>query len=382
MSITLVAIIGALLVLGIAFWKKPALRRWYRNGGQKFVNWKTAVAALLVGGVLAVAGYHYFGVDSTQSVAEAKEEVERKLAPTPKAAEPRATPEPTAKPASSTNETMLAAKPVKKPAPVVKTASAGVFHWRNFGADPFASSREEAMGKREQAFRAMGLSEACVAEAMRVTKTTGSESELRVGDRLDAMLSGKAGAHKNVLVDFPRGIKASTEEWSLTCDGKTYRLVLPEVCYNWSLATGPSRSLGGDECVELTFGAPTGGNVRWGVGSVSGPLPPSSCNAQREGDGPWVAWWGECDWCEPAYGYIRSVLGESAEVPHKYLYPAKESQQTIRFSAAVQSRLVYVCLEDQGGAQSCGVYVRPEDWKGRRVIEIPDTLWRFDAECS
>lgn len=379
MSIWLVVVAGivSVLVLGVAYLTTRHL-------------WKWVLATLVVAWGVTI-GYHIFGVDSiSNDVAEVKESVERKPAPTPETVAPRATPVPEATlapvatpSATPIKQTMLAAEPTKKPAAVVKTARDGVFHWRNFGHDPYASSRDEAMGKREKAFRAMGLSEACVAEAMRVTETKSTESELRIGDRLLAMLSGKAGAHKNVLVDFPRGIKASTEEWSLTCDGTSYRLVLPEVCYNWSLATGPSRSLAGTEpCVEVSFNAPEGSNVRWGIGSTSGPLPPSACNAQRQGDGPWQAWWGECDWCEPAYGYIRGVLGENAQVPHKYLYPTTATRQTLRFSSAVQSRLMYVCLETADGMHSCGVYVRSEDWKGKREIEISDTLWRYDGSCS
>ena len=262
--------------------------------------------------------------------------------------------------------------------PALAPAKDEVFYWKHFNRDPFAKTRDEAMRKRAIAFRAMDISERCVAEAMLVTDASGSAGVLENGDTLAYMLSGKAGVHRNVVVDFVRGIQAKTEEWTLECDGKLYRLILPEVCYNWSLATGPGA------CVEVVFNAPVDGRVRWGVGSINGPLPASDCNAQRQGTGPWLTWdSSKCDWCEPAYGYIRDSLGETAEVPHRFLYDVKQQKQTLRFSKDIWSRVVYLCLE-YDGAHSCSVYVAPGmkdgQWQGRSRVSVPDDKWVWNLQ--
>ena len=136
-----------------------------------------------------------------------------------------------------------------------------------------------------------------------------------------------------------------------------------------------------DKCVELSFGADVGGKVRWGIASSSGPMPPSSCNAQKQDDGPWTAWAGQCDDCVGAIGYIRGILGRAAEIFHKYLYGVTARQQTLRFSTAVWSDVVYICLERKDGKRSCGVYMRPNDWKGRYSVSIPDNSWIGDENC-
>ena len=69
-------------------------------------------------------------------------------------------------------------------------------------------------------------------------------------------------------------------------------------------------------------------------------------------------------------------------MPHRHLYSTKELRQTLRFSDAVQNAVVSVCLEDADGKRTCGVYMRPEDWKSRTQVEIPDPMWKWDdANC-
>jgi hypothetical protein len=156
------------------------------------------------------------------------------------------------------------------------------------------------------------------------------------------------------------------------------------VCFNWSWALAPTIApVAREECVEITFfRAPVGGHVRWGVGTRTGPLPPDACNAQRQGDESWTAWYGECDVCVPALGLIGRFLGGSAQVPHKYLYPVTHEKQTLRFSKAIWQDVVYICLEFQDRTDTCGVYMRPQDWKGRHRVELPDELWRKnDGNC-
>lgn len=136
------------------------------------------------------------------------------------------------------------------------------------------------------------------------------------------------------------------------------------------------------KCVELTFRAPVGGRVRWGVGTTSGPFLKDPCNAQRQGGGSWTEWDGDCDICVPAVGYIQGILGSSAQIRHKHLYGAVHERQTLRFSTAVWTNVVYLCLEYPDGSQTCGVYMRPQDWRGRHHVNVPEELWqRDDGNC-
>ncbi len=260
------------------------------------------------------------------------------------------------------------------------------FAWRYFGVAPYASTRVEAMRTRESAFQKLGLPPAVIALLMKATEKPGEKMRLTVGDRLAAMLSTGGVVHRNVRVDFvapPVSGKmeyaAPAQQWQVSWHGKIYTVILPEICNNWStLIPIPIPTPAPAGCVELTFNAPVGGHIRWGVGSTEGPLPPSKCNAERQGSSAWTAWTGECDVCTPALRYIRSILGSTAEVPHKYLYAVTARTQTLRFSTAIWSRVIYLCLEYPDGSQTCGVYMRPQDWKGRRNVIIPDALWMKD----
>ncbi|MDP3938815.1 MAG: hypothetical protein Q8R92_11880 [Deltaproteobacteria bacterium] len=133
------------------------------------------------------------------------------------------------------------------------------------------------------------------------------------------------------------------------------------------------------DCVEVSFNTRVvGEKVRWGVGTSEGPLPPSECNAQRQGAKPWTAWWGECDICIPPFEYLETRFGGAMQVLHRYLYPVKETRQTLRFSTAVWSRLLYLCLESADGRQTTRIVsVAPKEWQGRHRLEIQDSQWAW-----
>ena len=259
------------------------------------------------------------------------------------------------------------------------------FKWQHFGAAPYATSRDEAIRTRESAFTKLGFPKPVVALLMEATKQPGEKIRLTNGNRLTAMMSKGGVVHRNVLVSFNKPpvsgkmeYAAPAEKWQVSWHGEAYTVFLPEICNNWS-AIEPSRLP--SKCVELTFNAPVGGKVRWGIGTTTGPLPPDVCNAQKQDDGPWTAWYGECDYCIPAIGYIRGVLGDSAQIPHKYLYPVTHTKQTLRFSTEIWTDVVYICLEDASGRQTCGVYMRPQDWKKQYHVDILDELWQYVGKC-
>ncbi|OYV63147.1 MAG: hypothetical protein B7X03_02970, partial [Parcubacteria group bacterium 21-58-10] len=192
------------------------------------------------------------------------------------------------------------------------------FVWRHFGAAPYASSREMAMQTRESAFRKLDLPQPVIVLLMEATQKPGEKIRLTNGDHLSAMLSKGGLVHRNVVVAFVQPpisgkmeYAAPAEQWRVSWQGKIYTVILPEICNNWSALIPASAPA---QCVELTFNAPVGGHVRWGVGSTEGPLPPSRCNAQRQDSSAWTAWMGQCDVCTPALSYIRGILGNTAEV--------------------------------------------------------------------
>lgn len=192
----------------------------------------------------------------------------------------------------------------------------------------------------------------------------------------------KGDTHRYDAVGWHRAFFKGEDVWF---DVNTGEPILAGECGNVvGKPVAPPRAVPPQKkCVELSFDAPVGGYVRWGVGTLAGrSLLADECNAQRQGDGPWVSWYGECDTCIPAIGYIRKTIGGTAQIYQKFLYPVKQVKQTLRFSTEVWANLVYICLEDGGvvagrkiGIHSCGVYMRPQDWQGRYRVEIPDALW-------
>jgi len=116
------------------------------------------------------------------------------------------------------------------------------FHWKHFGVDPFAKTRDEAVAARERVFReAFGFSNACVSAAMQATSgAPNATGHLNVGDKLAVMVSSRYVAHHSTVVDFApvrKGIDyaATVEIWEFDCDGQHKKVGLPEICNNWSL---------------------------------------------------------------------------------------------------------------------------------------------------
>lgn len=116
-----------------------------------------------------------------------------------------------------------------------------VFVWRHFGGSPYATTRIKAMRTRKKAFRKLGFPAPVVARFMRATKVPGRKTLLTQGERLSAMES-KKGVHHDVVVDFTKPLvgggkmeyAAIAERWQTVWRGRTYVVILPEICHNWS----------------------------------------------------------------------------------------------------------------------------------------------------
>lgn len=170
---------------------------------------------------------------------------------------------------------------------------------------------------------------------------------------------------------------ARGRKWTVEHEGRTYTLVIPYVCYNVAYMVSES------DCVTVAFNAPVSGTVSFGVASVNGPLPASSCYAVKQGGGDWAAPYGECPSCLPPMSYLRQVLGDEVVVHHRYRYQVTDQQQLVRFPRAVWQKGVYFCLETSLGMTSCGMYLLPGSsptaWAGRYFVRIDDASWQWSA---
>jgi len=262
----------------------------------------------------------------------------------------------------------------------IQSVSSGDFAWVHFGADRAYETREAAMADRAHVFKnKFGYSDSQVACLVAATAKKGTTVLLNVGDRFRHMLSGHGVVHPHTVIAFQdaqRGIQftARAEEWVVDCDGTTITVDLPEVCNNWS-----DREPRKPDCVALMFNAVPGTEVRWGVGSVDGPLPPSACNAQQEGNHPRVAWYGQCDVCAVAVDYLYGVMGDLMQVWHKYLYRSTETRQTLWFSTSIWTKGVYICLHRPDGTGGMA-YMRPVDWRSRYQVEIYDSTFAYGPD--
>lgn len=117
------------------------------------------------------------------------------------------------------------------------TASAEA-RWRNYGADPAYATKEAAKADAANVFRRAGWPPEAIAAMTERMRTTAPERiELRNGDRLDFMRTGRSGLWRNVLVDFVShgngvNITVSADRWVVHVGGVTYEAIIPDVCNN------------------------------------------------------------------------------------------------------------------------------------------------------
>lgn len=278
--------------------------------------------------------------------------------------------------------------------------------WENWGAAPYALSLGEAYKKAPEAINGFDIPLAVkkhFTENPALIRNGGKEVWLTPDMTLEEMWSGKDLKHPTAYVMQRRTVAklpvfkspdgrryrpgavfetARAFSWECVYEGQTYVLYLPYVCFNWAWAFGPPPVPEPDRCVEISFNAPVGGKVRWGVASVNGPLLPSICNAQQQGEGPWTAWVGQCDACIRTLGsmmFIRTILGGEVDIPHKFVYSVTEERQILRFTTDIWTDVVYICLEYLDGSRTMGVYIRPQDWqKDQYEFFIQDRFWKSD----
>ena len=355
------------------------------------------VALLCFGGVIAYDHWPWHTHATKVAAVAPSQSAPRADAPrTPVAQAPVPVPRPTvvaqaAPLPPAKRSSRLVVKPRVKRAPVDVP-------WTNWGAAPFASSFTEACRRTPEMIDRSSLPEPVKALLKREIGPNcagGEERWLTPSQHLNQMASGgQSGGYfmtevtvaRLPVAKAPDGRTyrqgsvfetAHAQAWRVEYDGQAYVWFIPDVCFNvgWFIETPRER------CVEVDFNATPGGEIRWGIGSINGPLPPSACNAQSQGDEPKTAYTGICDACTGNIRYLSEQLGGKAETPHKYRYPVRAVRQRIFFSTAVWEKSFYVCKYEPDGTSTCGVYIHPRGpspWDHRYRVEILDSMWRKD----
>ncbi len=239
-----------------------------------------------------------------------------------------------------------------------------VFRWQHFGAAPYATSHTQAMKMRESAFVRLGLPHQVVLLLMEKTKKHGKEVRLVNGDHLTAMLSRGGIVHRRVLVDFttpPVNGKmeyaAPAEQWQVSWRGKTYTVILPKVCNNWSV-----RVTTASQCATVTFRIKhIGTQVRYAV-FTQGKRLPSTCWSLSDGGvvsaapSPCTV----CNWVgvihNLPFGFVPEYTG---------LYTVHSHLQVLRFPREVAKNYVVLCVTRKGLGESDSWIVPPSAWVAR-----------------
>lgn len=250
---------------------------------------------------------------------------------------------------------------------VLFPAHAAEFRWKRFGADPYATSRAEAMRTRESAFHKLGLPAPVVGLFMKATEKPGEKTLITVGDRLSAMLSKGGVVHKNVIVDFGSPVPhmqyaVPAEKWQVSWEGKIYVVFLPEICGNWSVAA-PAL----EPCATVEYVVKSGDEVRFAV-LTQERLPASACWQLCDGTNcsapPSPC--DNCDWIGP-----KSVIPAGFEPLHTGRYVAHSAKQTLRFPREVMNEYIALCATRGGLGESDSWIVKPSAWARASKVSVP-----------
>ncbi len=192
-----------------------------------------------------------------------------------------------------------------------------------------------------------------------------------------AVIYGRFTAAKGIVQ------AAEVPVWDIVDDetGDVYTIGDPFVCGNLSIIA--IKRLG---CITVGFNAEVDGYFRMHMGSSTGPMPASVCNAfkQDADDGTstgFYGWEGQCDTCVADRNYYSRYHGPKTVVTNKYLVKVVKKRITVRLDKAAWEKSLGICLEYRDGAQSCGVYIHPSgprSWDKRTHVPIPDTMWYED----
>jgi len=251
--------------------------------------------------------------------------------------------------------------------------------WAHWGAAPFASSKDEALTKLPEVLKLLQIPEA-VRPLFRA-KVTANPQGKRIyvvpNDHFTAMMSkGDKVLHNVVVAEIPVQLKngktgvsqaANASEWEVEFEGRTYVLVLPDICNNWawrSFATPRPREVTPSlECAELYVPhVMAGDTVTVKFRPEGTQLPPSECWGHHAGverlsqdSSAWKMWPG-CLNC----------------------FQATTNGMTLRLPVSMSATELAICV-NRNGKPSCVWVIEASDWKPDHTFEVPEWKWVYCA---
>ena len=249
-----------------------------------------------------------------------------------------------------------------------------VFRWQHFGVAPYAPTRASAMWTQEGAFRKLGLPAPVVALLMKATAKHGSPTTLVVGEKLTAMLSKGGIVHRNVVVAFVSPVRdmeyaAPAEQWQVSWRGKTYTVILPKICNNWSSIVTLSSKVAVTQCLTATYTVKVGDEVRIAIFTKDGErIPASNCWSLSDGSNvsalpsPCTV----CNWSGPL-----SVLPNGYKPEYTGLYIAHSRTQVLRFPSEVAKSYIALCVTRAGLGESDSWIIPPSAWHSSVSLTVP-----------
>lgn len=245
------------------------------------------------------------------------------------------------------------------------------FVWENPGHNKFAESREEAIARREEAFRRLGFSEAQIEAFILQTDKPGVFVQIHSGSTLNGMVGGGGEVYSNFLVDFVRAkpelpVSADAEMWQVEWEGQVYTLYLPVICNNWAFDVQPM------QCSALQISTLPGDSLKYVVLTKGNYLPASGCQKVCDDDDCFAppAPCSDCDWV----GTLSATPEDYSFVAHSGEYTVKGTVQTIWGPPEMMLEYFGACVTRDGIEQN-GVVVRPEDWKHNRAVIPKGFAW-------
>lgn len=269
--------------------------------------------------------------------------------------------------------------------------------WRHYGADHAYATKEAAKADAANVFRRVGWPPEAIAAMTERMRTTAPERiELRNGDRLEFMRTGRTGLWRNVLVDFvpPPGrgmaVVAAADRWVVVVGGVTYEAILPDVCNNLAgrrsaTPPPPPPARREDPCVYVVLdAADSDSHVNVGLyGFTAEELASCPPSWQGPGTGPHGRIFDPngyqplrdcgvrpCDWTATtrAVGLPLVQSGSFSVGQGSYVI------RVPRAAAERQDRRVVLCLTDDRGRSTLGLGVQPHEYQqiadGIRVATV------------
>lgn len=98
------------------------------------------------------------------------------------------------------------------------------FHWNQAVSKPYATTREEAIRTRENAFRSISLPTPVITQFLRVTEKPGQDVKILTGDHFESFIADGSVFHDVVVSPFYTSISA--EKWEVRWERKVFSAFL------------------------------------------------------------------------------------------------------------------------------------------------------------